>query len=32
MSFNKHLIINKFVFPTEIIDIIKEYAFLKIKK
>lgn len=30
--FTKQLIINKFVFPTEIINIIKEYAFLKIKK
>ena len=30
--FTKQLIINKFVFPTEIIDIIKEYAFLKINK
>ena len=30
--FTKQLIINKFVFPTEIIDYIKEYAFIKIKK
>ena len=29
---HKQLIINRFALPTEIIDIIKEYAFLKINK
>ena len=32
MTMHKQLIINRFVLPTEIIDIIKEYAFLKINK
>ena len=32
MTMHKQLIINRFALPTEIIDIIKEYAFLKINK
>ena len=32
MSLNKQLIINRFILPTEITGIIREYAFLKIKK
>lgn len=29
---NKQLIINEFILPTEILDIVKEYLFYKIKK